>query len=536
MGQLLRVTSSESTVGPKLRVKSETLPGGRFPMPDKNHARLALAMVDRAADLSPEDKAKIKARAHAMLGESAQRKERLTFHPRLMEGATSWDEATRTAQVIIIEVGRGNSRDKHYYGPDTIADAAKPNGPFEGAQAFADHPGLDEDINRPERSVRDLFGYYFDTHATTVKHKDGTQVPALGASLKIQEGADWAIGLIKEAIAYNTRFPDKTYVGISINADGDVAPATVDGEQVNYVHRITEAFSADMVTKPARGGKFLALVESASGASRYSQPQGEAVDTKLIESAATLKTQIATGEIDKDLLLRHLQLVEAAKPDALANGANKPGANGQVLGESGNGKSATDDIKGTTMNESKVKEAFMKGHVAGCKCDGCNKLQEAYGLDEDKSSDATQGTPGHASESDSSGKGSQAMHESNPVFAAALKEARAAVATDVSTLQSKVVTLETREKMRESIDLAKSKLLASKLPAAAATVLMESLVGKSAAEMDRLIEAQAQYLAMLGVTGENSKAIAGNGGSTLALRESETKANQKFIFAGMAGN
>lgn len=51
-----------------LRAKTETLPGGRFPMPDKRHARLALQMEGRAKGLTPADKAKIETRANSMLG------------------------------------------------------------------------------------------------------------------------------------------------------------------------------------------------------------------------------------------------------------------------------------------------------------------------------------------------------------------------------------------------------------------------------------------------------------------------------------
>jgi len=56
----------------KQREESETLPGGRFPMPDKNHARNALARLNQAHGLSGADKAKIKARADRMLGKSRE--------------------------------------------------------------------------------------------------------------------------------------------------------------------------------------------------------------------------------------------------------------------------------------------------------------------------------------------------------------------------------------------------------------------------------------------------------------------------------
>ena len=50
------------------RRRSETLPGGRFPMPDVSHARNALARLDQAHGLSDADKAKIRARARRIIG------------------------------------------------------------------------------------------------------------------------------------------------------------------------------------------------------------------------------------------------------------------------------------------------------------------------------------------------------------------------------------------------------------------------------------------------------------------------------------
>jgi hypothetical protein len=57
----------EEFVSAKVRKRTQTLPGGRYPMPDKKHARLALQMINRG-NLSPEEKAKVRARAHKMLG------------------------------------------------------------------------------------------------------------------------------------------------------------------------------------------------------------------------------------------------------------------------------------------------------------------------------------------------------------------------------------------------------------------------------------------------------------------------------------
>lgn len=51
----------------KQREKSATIGKDRYPMPDKNHARLALAMINRGG-LSAEEKSKVRARADRMLG------------------------------------------------------------------------------------------------------------------------------------------------------------------------------------------------------------------------------------------------------------------------------------------------------------------------------------------------------------------------------------------------------------------------------------------------------------------------------------
>lgn len=50
----------------KQRQESATIGKDRYPIPDKNHARMALAMINKGG-LSPAQKAKVRARAHHML-------------------------------------------------------------------------------------------------------------------------------------------------------------------------------------------------------------------------------------------------------------------------------------------------------------------------------------------------------------------------------------------------------------------------------------------------------------------------------------
>lgn len=53
------------------RKKTATVKGGKFPIPDKKHARLALAFENRAKPpLTASQKATVTAKANSMLGKS----------------------------------------------------------------------------------------------------------------------------------------------------------------------------------------------------------------------------------------------------------------------------------------------------------------------------------------------------------------------------------------------------------------------------------------------------------------------------------
>lgn len=62
---MARLTSKERK---KLPAKDFAGPGRSFPMPDKAHARAALQDLPKAKNLTLEEAAKIRARAHKMLG------------------------------------------------------------------------------------------------------------------------------------------------------------------------------------------------------------------------------------------------------------------------------------------------------------------------------------------------------------------------------------------------------------------------------------------------------------------------------------
>jgi ribosomal protein L7/L12 len=445
----------------------------------------------------------------------------LVFHPRMIEG--SYDPATRTADVIIIETGMGNRRDRHYYGDDTLRDAVATQ-VFDGAQAYADHPSAFEETDRPERSVRDQIGYYFGSHLTTSARGQ----LAIAAKLKIQEGQDWVIGLIKESIAYAKRFPTKTYAGISINADGDVEPGNVNGADVNYVHRITDVFSADLVTKPARGGKFLALVESARGAQGATMKNSK----KLLEAAAKLKSQVKDGYVDPADLAALTALVEAecatkesaGADDGVTNAKEADAGKGAEVvvktegddADDDNADDNTDDNADDNTDDSKVKESGKKPFPGAAAPFG--KVTESQVATRERK----------ISESDVS-----KVHPS--LYSAALKEARTLVEADtkstIDDLRKKLAEATAKLSLRESFATAQSKLKASDLPDSAAARLLESIVGRTPDEMDRLIETESKYLSDIGFTKQGKK-VEGNR-ERVTVRESEVNVNASAIFAGL---
>ena len=73
---LAQKIAGSGTVSPAVRARTATFrqPGrtsgekNRFPMPDRAHARLALAMLPRAKNMPPGMAEKVRARAHGMLG------------------------------------------------------------------------------------------------------------------------------------------------------------------------------------------------------------------------------------------------------------------------------------------------------------------------------------------------------------------------------------------------------------------------------------------------------------------------------------
>jgi len=194
----------------------------------------------------------------------------------------------REAQAVILEEGLGNFGDVNYYSKQAIVNAAPL---FEGVKIYADHPTSSEEETRPERSVRDVVGFWRNVHVQN--DQDGRT--RLFGTAHILEGAEyeWAWDMVREAVMYKKAYPDKNLFGVSIRGDGETYEASIKDliedagtpvsckdklmaasgmgkESCNVVNSITPV-SADIVTEAGAGGKFLTLIESIRGSNNLNE-------------------------------------------------------------------------------------------------------------------------------------------------------------------------------------------------------------------------------------------------------------------------
>ena len=220
------------------------------------------------------------------------------------------NDATREIPVVIIEEGMGNAVDRHIYSADLLARSASK---FNGIKAYADHPTKSEEKDQPERSVKQIVGFYKEAHIETIGGKIKT-----AAILKVFDGPayDWAWQLVKEAWAYAKQFPGKNLVGISINAYGTshVVDHT-DGKPANMVDDFTEVQSADIVTAAGAGGGFRVregekLLEAVTKALEGQPNGGQIMDNKKTAAQLLKEGEKAANELH-GLLKGHHEALKA---------------------------------------------------------------------------------------------------------------------------------------------------------------------------------------------------------------------------------
>lgn len=148
----------------------------------------------------------------------------------------------RTAKVRLIAAGL--SQNGKQYSEAVLRKAAPL---FEGVRAYRDHPTKADQRERPERSMRDITGWY-----TGVVYENGGLYATRHFS-RTQAGQDaWA--LVEDIV--NGHAP-ASLAGVSINAQGTGRSVRRDDGDVLIVESIEAVTSVDDVTQPAAGGAYL---------------------------------------------------------------------------------------------------------------------------------------------------------------------------------------------------------------------------------------------------------------------------------------
>ncbi|NDD54408.1 hypothetical protein EBZ39_11130 [bacterium] len=183
-------------------------------------------------------------------------------------------------KVALIQEGLGNLRDGFYYSADAIKSAVPA---FEGKKCYADHPSRFEEQDRPERSVRDIIGHFENVHVQ--ENEDGSVALCADLIVLPDQPYEWARALVRQAVDYSEKYPDKDFVGLSINAAGDAEPIEADRflkersipesckpkllkaieeglTQVRVVNTIRDAISTDLVTEAGARGRVLEIMEN----------------------------------------------------------------------------------------------------------------------------------------------------------------------------------------------------------------------------------------------------------------------------------
>ena len=239
-----------------------------FPLPPKDHpnakkaARAVLSRAHQSKNFDPADVAKQVAKARAILGEPAKESGRgsESLGVFALREVSASDDAGN-AKVIIIREGPGNLGDRHWYPAQTLIDSVNA-GVWEGAQAYFDHPTSLEERDIPERSVKNLAGWFSDAKIVDYSDPERGACKAIEATFHPQLGESRTSSLLRTCVEYAKAFPTKSYVGLSINACGNGEQAMFDGETWNRVDSITEVVSVDFVTRAGAGGKPIAFRES----------------------------------------------------------------------------------------------------------------------------------------------------------------------------------------------------------------------------------------------------------------------------------
>lgn len=306
-------------------------------------------------------------------------------------------------RVVLIEEGLGNLGDLSYYSRGALQFAADQK-VFEGAQAFADHPTKLEDAIRPERSVRDLVGYYRNTAVET--GENGTAELRADLCTLGGEEYDWVRSLIETALDVSGKF-DTELVGFSINAGGGSEKKSIDNllrdenlpvgvkpklvtaqeqgaVEVDYLIELSEAVSCDLVTKAGARGRALKKLLESERTSKMSKKIKETAGLKKEGADAGHPDAAKDKELISSMMKKYMgdgdhsdEEMEAFK--SAHEAYTEMGMDGEKAGEAaGNAMKLAKHVAGKKAAESTKKEDDMSAEAgAPAASDGGKMAKES---------------------------------------------------------------------------------------------------------------------------------------------------------------
>lgn len=144
-------------------------------------------------------------------------------------------------------VAAGVSKNKNLWGPDVLR-AAVPL--FKGAAVYIDHPTYSEELDRPERSLRDLAGVISDARFDSFQ-VGSENIEGVGGTIRLASTASWVVDMYREGIA--------GAMSIVALADG----AYTDNGEVFVIQNVAAVPSVDFVTRASARGQIVKVLGEA---------------------------------------------------------------------------------------------------------------------------------------------------------------------------------------------------------------------------------------------------------------------------------
>lgn len=180
--------------------------------------------------------------------------------------SASQSDGPGTFDILLINEGWGSSG---YYPASALQEAARDKIFAAGTHMYINHPSYSEAMDRPERDLEKL--------AATLQEDAYWDAESRGLRAKATIYSNWRKPLAEM----------KDAIGVSIRGNAEVEEdGEAEGRRGRIIKRFTEGSSVDFVTHAGRGGKVVAILESAFATTPAPTREAMAGDTRQSLNAA----------------------------------------------------------------------------------------------------------------------------------------------------------------------------------------------------------------------------------------------------------